>query len=187
MNGSKIRQLRLAKGMTLQQLATQTQTTAGYLSQLERDLVDPSLSTLRRIAEALDSPLFSLIDTQDNAARIIRSDGRQKVAFAGVNTLLEILTPRFYSSPGEVFVMTFTLQAHTWSNRQRVSHSVDECFYAQQGELEVLVGEERYRLHQGDSIYIFANTPHNIYNPGDEEVVGLSAFSSGFFSNMPRP
>ena len=55
MNGASIRQLRLAKGMTLQELAAQTRTTAGYLSQLERDLVDPSLSTLRKIAQALDA------------------------------------------------------------------------------------------------------------------------------------
>ncbi len=56
----KIRTLRQAKGLTLKELADKTQTTAGYISQLERGLVDPSLSTLRKIAAVLDTPLFGL-------------------------------------------------------------------------------------------------------------------------------
>jgi len=187
MNGSVIRQLRLAKGMTLQQLAAQTQTTAGYISQLERDLVDPSLSTLRKIAQALDTPLFSLVDSQDDAAKIIRRDKRQKISFPDTNVTLEILTPKVENVPGEVFVLTFSLGAHKWSNLERVAHNVDECFYAQKGELEVLVGENTYYLRQGDSIYIRANTPHNIYNPGDEDAVGISAMSSGTFVSVAKP
>lgn len=187
MSGNKIRQLRLAKGMTLQDLARQTQTTAGYLSQLERDLADPSLSTLRKIAQVLNTPLFSLVDSQDDAARIIRSGKRQKIAFADSNVILEILTPKYETAPDEVFVLTFALGAKKWSNDERVSHNVDECFYAQTGQLEVLVGEETYFLRQGDSIYIRANTPHNIYNPGTEEAIGISAMSSGFFVSVARP
>ena len=56
----KIRTLRQAKGLTLKQLADKTQTTAGYISQLERGLVDPSLSTLRKIAAVLDTPCLPL-------------------------------------------------------------------------------------------------------------------------------
>ena len=187
MNGAKIRQLRLAKGWTLQELARQTQTTAGYLSQLERGLVDPSLSTLRKIAQMLNTPLFSLVDSQDDAARIIRRDKRQKIAFADSNVMLEILTPKDESAPEEVFVLTFSLEAKKWSNDERVSHNVDECFYAQKGELEVLVGDATYFLREGDSIYIQANTPHNIYNTGNVEAVGISAMSSGFFISVARP
>ncbi|MCQ2558514.1 MAG: XRE family transcriptional regulator [Oscillospiraceae bacterium] len=187
MNGAKIRQLRLAKGMTLQELARQTQTTAGYLSQLERDLVDPSLSTLRKVAQVLNTPLFSLVDSQDDAVRIVRSGKRQKIAFADSNVILEVLTPKSESTPEEVFVLTFALGAQKWSNDERVSHNVDECFYAQKGELEVLIGDATYFLHEGDSIYIRANTPHNIYNPGPETAVGISALSSGFFVSVARP
>jgi len=187
MNGNQIRQLRLARGMTLQDLARQTQTTAGYLSQLERNLVDPSLSTLRKIAQVLDTPLFSLVDSQDDACRIIRSGKRQKVAFADTKVILEILTPRLENAPDEIFVLTFNLAPKEWSNDERISHNVDECFYARKGELEVLVGNETYSLRQGDSIYIRANTPHNIYNPGTEDAVGISAMSGSVFVSVTRP
>lgn len=187
MTGSRIRQLRLAKGLTLNELASLTQTTAGYLSQLERELVDPSLSTLRKIARTLDVPLFSLLDSSDEAAMIIRRNKRQKVAFSDSNVILEILTPKSETSPEDVFVLTFELPAQKWSNDERVSHNVDECFYAQKGRLEVLVGDTTYILEEGDSIYIRANTPHNIYNPGPETAVGISAMSSAFFVSTARP
>lgn len=187
MNGSVIRRLRNAKGMTLSQLALKTQTTAGYLSQLERDLVDPSLSTLRKIAKALDTPLFALIDTKDDAAQIIRKDRREKISFADSNVILEVLTPKIEASHGNVFVMTYTMSPRKWSNDERVSHNVDECVWVQKGQLEVLVGDQTYSLNEGDSIYIKANTPHNIYNPGDDPAVGISAMSSSAFVSVVCP
>lgn len=187
MNGSKIRKLRTAAGITLNDLAAQTQTTAGYLSQLERNLVDSSLCTLRKIAQALNTPLFSLIDTQDDVAQIIRKDKREKISFADTNVILEILTPNIDSAQGNVFVMTFSLQPHCWSNSERVSHNVDECFYVQCGDLEVLVDSETYTLSAGDSIYIKANTPHNIYNPSDHASIGISTLSSGAFISVACP
>lgn len=187
MNGSKIRKLRIAAGITLNELAVKTQTTAGYLSQLERDLVDPSLSTLRKIAQALKTPLFSLIDTQDDAAQIIRKDRREKISFADSNVILEVITPKLESAQDNVFAMTFSIMPHRWSNSERVSHNVDECFYVQQGEIEVLVGSDTYMLNTGDSIYIKANTPHNIYNPSDCVAVGISALSSGAFISVACP
>ena len=74
----KIRTLRQAKGLTLKELADKTQTTAGYISQLERGLVDPSLSTLRKIAAVLDTPLFALMDTRETPSAVVRSEKRQK-------------------------------------------------------------------------------------------------------------
>ena len=187
MNGSKIRKLRTAAGITVNELAAQTQTTAGYLSQLERNLADPSLSTLRKIAQALNTPLFSLIETQDDVAQIVRKDRREKISFSDTNVILEILTPKIESAQGNVFVMTFSLLPHCWSNNERVSHNVDECFYVQCGNLEVLVGSETFTLSTGDSIYIKANTPHNIYNPSDQTAIGISTLSSGAFISVACP
>ncbi len=187
MNGAKIRRLRLAKGMTLSQMAAETKTTAGYLSQLERDMVDPSLSTLRKIAQVLGTPLFSLIETADDAAQIVRGDKREKISFADSNVILEVLTPHVEETSENVYVMTFTVQPRSWSNQERVAHNVDECFTVREGRLEVLVGAKTYDLAQGDSIYIKANTPHNIYNPDETPAVGISALSSGVFISVVCP
>ena len=55
--GKKIRQLRLQNDLTLEDLASRSELTKGFLSQLERNLTSPSISTLEDILEALGTNL----------------------------------------------------------------------------------------------------------------------------------
>ena len=55
--GSKIKELRIRNGLTLEELASRSELTKGFLSQLERDLTSPSISTLEDILEALGTNL----------------------------------------------------------------------------------------------------------------------------------
>ena len=47
--GHKIKQLRVQNGLTLEELASRSELTKGFLSQLERNLTSPSISTLEDI------------------------------------------------------------------------------------------------------------------------------------------
>ena len=51
--GNKIKQLRTRQGLTLEELASRSELTKGFLSQLERDLTSPSIDSLSDILEAL--------------------------------------------------------------------------------------------------------------------------------------
>ncbi len=51
--GHRIKQLRIKNDLTLEELASRTELTKGFLSQLERNLTSPSIQTLADIAEAL--------------------------------------------------------------------------------------------------------------------------------------
>ena len=55
--GAKIKELRTRNGLTLEELASRSELTKGFLSQLERDLTSPSISTLEDILEALGTNL----------------------------------------------------------------------------------------------------------------------------------
>ena len=55
--GNKIKQLRTKQGLTLEELASRCELTKGFLSQLERNLTSPSITTLDDILEALGSSL----------------------------------------------------------------------------------------------------------------------------------
>ena len=59
--GSLLRAQRLAKGLSLRELASRTNVSNAYLSELERGLHEPSLSVLRAIASALDAPLGTML------------------------------------------------------------------------------------------------------------------------------
>ena len=55
--GSKIRELRILNGLTQEELADRTELTKGFISQLERGLTAPSVSTLQDIVEGLGTNL----------------------------------------------------------------------------------------------------------------------------------
>ena len=64
--GNKIKQLRTQKGLTLEELASRSELTKGFLSQLERDLTSPSITTLGDILEALGSSLSEFFREDKN-------------------------------------------------------------------------------------------------------------------------
>ncbi|WP_456685848.1 helix-turn-helix domain-containing protein, partial [Bradyrhizobium sp. P5_C11_2] len=60
--GANIRQARIAKGLTLDQLARQSDLTRGYISLVERNLKIPSLAALLRMAAALEVNVANFFD-----------------------------------------------------------------------------------------------------------------------------
>ena len=64
--GHKIKQLRVQNGLTLEELASRSELTKGFLSQLERNLTSPSISTLEDILEALGSSLSDFFMEEKN-------------------------------------------------------------------------------------------------------------------------
>ena len=64
--GRKIKQLRLANDLTLEELANRSELSKGFLSQVERNLTSPSVATLDDILEALGTNLHDFFDQQDD-------------------------------------------------------------------------------------------------------------------------
>lgn len=185
----KIRTLRQAKGLTLKELADKTQTTAGYISQLERGLVDPSLSTLRKIAAVLDTPLFALMDTRETQSAVVHSEKRQKMTFSDSQIVHELLTPAAIGGqkPSDLLLFTSRLSKGSWSNEERISHNAEEWIYVMEGQIEIIAGENSYSLRSGDCIYLKENIPHNIYNPGPKPAVCISAMTPSVFVSTVHP
>ena len=72
MLGKRIHRRRKELGLSLRELGEASGVTASFLSLIERDKASPSISTLRQIAEALDTPIFQfLIDAQDKNLSLI--------------------------------------------------------------------------------------------------------------------
>lgn len=70
--GKKIRELRTANDLTLEELASRSELTKGFLSQVERNLTSPSISTLEDILEALGTDL----------SQFFQQEKQQKIVFS---------------------------------------------------------------------------------------------------------
>lgn len=179
--GEKIKSIRKERKLTAKEVAERAEVTPGYISQIERDLISPSLSVLMRIAEALDTPLSSLV-AQDATGKVmvIRKDKRTRIRFADINTEYEFVTP--YSRNNAVCtkmeIICAKIGPKSWGSTTIQRHEeADECTLVLKGTLEYHVGETVHRLEAGDSIYVPPQTPHQLYNPGDEEAEIVACIS----------
>ena len=80
--GEGIRRERLRRGLTLAALASQVNLTVSALSQIERGASDPSIASLRRIAQAFDVPMFQFMVGSAQREIVVRRDRRTKLNFA---------------------------------------------------------------------------------------------------------
>lgn len=178
MFGEKIRELRLKKNMTLTELAGETSLTASYISQLERNLLDPSLSSLRKIASALEVPVFYFLDDRDNAPVVIRSNNRVHLKNPDSNIFYEYLTPTGrHGYRSDMEVVLWKLHGNDKTDDDMISHPYPEFIFLMNGQLRVFINDEYYDVFGGDSILIRENSMHNILNLGKEPATAISFFA----------
>ena len=72
--GQKIKRLRIKNGLTLEELASRSELTKGFLSQVERNLTSPSIATLNDILEALGTSLASFFKEETQEKSVFTQD-----------------------------------------------------------------------------------------------------------------
>lgn len=175
--GEHLRALRKQRGYTLKTVAEKAGFTASLISQIERDLVDPPLSTLGNISKALDVSLLALIDDDafleafDQNA-VTRKDQRVKVGSAEFGAVHSLLNP--YKNR-KMDVMLIEAEAGGSSGPGFHTHVGEEFEYVVQGIFEVEWNGKTYTLQEGDSLYIDSSKPHRWKNAGEKKMVVLAA------------
>jgi transcriptional regulator with XRE-family HTH domain len=154
--GKAIRALRRKQGRTLSDVAKQAGISTSLLSQVENGLVDPSLDSLRDIAEALGTAPFRLLAVRPDS-RVVRAKDRRLLSLPDSDVELWLLSPSM-DEPFEV--VRWTLKDGGVTSRERRGHPGVEGIFILEGLVEIEVGEERIELRAGDFLTIDASTPH---------------------------
>lgn len=88
--GKRIKETREKMGLSIKELAIRVDVSSSLLSQIERDLANPSLNTLRSIAAQLEVPMFSFFEENKTSETIVvRHDERIRI-INGKNNSKEI-------------------------------------------------------------------------------------------------
>ncbi len=72
--GQRIKQLRTKNNLTLEELASRCELTKGFLSQLERNLTSPSITTLQDVSEALGCSLSNFFKEEEDEKIVFTND-----------------------------------------------------------------------------------------------------------------
>lgn len=160
--GERLRELRHERSLSLKQLAELTGVSIALLSQVERNQIDPSLDTLRKLAKALDVPLFSIF-TEPSApgVAVISRDRRPSLISAPGAVAYTRISPGF----GRLEMLQGVLEPGAASSPTLWEHNSEECAVVLEGLLVVEFASESYTLHSGDSIYFDSNRAHRYVNP----------------------
>lgn len=176
--GTRLRQLREDRNMSMRSLATASGLSANALSMIERGKTSPSVSTLYKLADAMGVPITTFFGEQTTKQQVIfmRSDERPRVSFS--KGVWEGLGGEQFSGRVEPFMLT--MENGATSGPHAMAHSGHEFVFLLRGRLEYTVEKEVFNLGPGDSLLFAAQLNHRWRNPGGtvaNALIVLSGFS----------
>lgn len=164
--GAEVKNLRKARGASLQSLADRCGKSIGYLSQLERGLVKPTIGAMQEIARALDVqiswffPEGQPVDPTDGGI-VVRADRRRRLSFSsGISDYL--LSPNL---SGQLELLTCVLEPGADSG-EAYSHRGEEAGIVIRGEMDLWVDGRLFALRPGDSFSFSSTQQHRYRNSG---------------------
>ena len=163
--GPKLRELRIQRGMSLQQLAGLSDVSAAAIHKIERGGMVPTITTLLKIAAAFNRPVSYFVEEQAGENRPVahvRKDDRSPVftAHQGID-LAGISGPygRFFLA-GAIA----TVQPDANSGDKAMEHPGEELIFVLDGSFEVEVDGQHFALDEGDSLHFRTDRPHRWHN-----------------------
>ena len=170
--GKKIKELRSLRGLTQEELANRCELTKGYISQLENDLTEPSISTLEYILLSLGSS-FSEFFSKEKDEKIIftkedyfeKIEDDQKTKWLVVNSQKNEMEP---------ILVELSKGAET---EKDLPHEGEEFGYVLQGKIELVIGNNKYKCSKGETFYFVSNKTHYIKNisEGETKLIWVSS------------
>ncbi|MGB3313156.1 MAG: XRE family transcriptional regulator [Albidovulum sp.] len=167
--GQAIRHRRKTLGKTLVEVATEADLTTGFISQVERGISSPSLSSLRSIAAALHTSIEQLLSVPEQYSEFIARDKRQTF-FLGVER-------RFYEKLGPGFAGSLfhpsIIHRPAGHESEHMHDKGEAFFYLMSGQVEYHLDGAVYVMNPGDCIHHDTSKPHYSRVLGDQEAVEL--------------
>lgn len=166
--GSKIRELRMSKGLTQEELADRSELSKGFISQVERDLTSPSIATLVDILQCLGTSLQEFF-SEDPDEQIVFSDEDYFEKIDSEQKLkIEWIIPNAQKNAMEPVRVTIAPGGSTYPD---VPHEGEEFGYVLSGSIQIHVGSRMYKAKKGESFYFTPNASHYISADGKSNAV----------------
>lgn len=178
--GSRLKQLRSERNKSMRALARDSGLSTNALSMIERGRTSPSVSTLHKIADALEVPITAFFRLEPE---------RRDVVFrpAGLRSCIQFPKGTWEGLGGEQFTdrlepFLLTLEPGATSGNYGMLHSGSEFVLCPEGKVEYEVEDHRYLLNPGDSLIFAAQLRHSWRNAGDkvaQATIVLAGFEHG--------
>lgn len=123
--GYKLKTLRIAKGLTQEELADRSELSKGFISQLERDLTSPSISTLVDILQCLGTNLKDFFNDEEDEQIVFRQTDYFEKKDDELGNIIEWIIPNAQKNEMEPIRLTLTAGGTTYPTCPMKERSLD--------------------------------------------------------------
>lgn len=170
--GNRIKELRILKGMTQEELADRAELSKGFISQVERDLTSPSIATLMDILQCLGTSVGEFFSTSEEEQQVVfgKEDYFEKHDGELKNTIQWII-PNAQKNMMEPILLTLEAGGSTYPDNP---HEGEEFGYVLSGSITIMIGNRTIRAKKGESFYFVSDKKHFISSKNGATILWVS-------------
>ena len=170
--GAKLKELRILKGLTQEELADRTELSKGFISQLERDLTSPSIATLMDILQCLGTSIGEFFnETPEEQIVFGKTDYFEKHDLELKNEIKWII-PNAQKNMMEPILLTLEPGGETYPDNP---HEGEEFGYVLQGNISIHIGSKTYKAKKGESFYFVSDKKHYLSSKAGAVLIWVSS------------
>ncbi|MDF2543562.1 MAG: hypothetical protein K0S47_3280 [Herbinix sp.] len=157
--GAKIKELRVQKSLTQEELADRAELSKGFISQLERDLTSPSIATLMDILQCLGTNLEEFFSGTTSEQVVFKKSDYFEKYDAELKNEIKWIIPNAQKNMMEPILLTLDSGGSTYPDNP---HDGEEFGYVINGSVTLHIGTRTHKIKKGESFYFTPNKQHYI-------------------------
>lgn len=170
--GNKIKEMRIQKGLTQEELADRAELTKGFISQVERNHTSPSIATLVDILQCLGTDLKHFFGDDEDTQIVFKKEDYFEKEDSELKNTIQWIVPNAQKNTMEPILLTLETGGKTYTC---IPHEGEIFGYVMSGVVKIVIGNQEFRAKKGESFYYAANNEHHLESERGAKVLWVSS------------
>ena len=170
--GNRLRDLRVLKGLTQEELAGRAELSKGFISQVERNLTSPSIATLMDILQCLGLTIGEFFNEEPEEQIVFGHQDYFEKVDNELNNTIKWIIPNAQKHIMEPILLTLQAAGSTYPDNP---HEGEEFGYVLSGSLSIHLGNRVYKAKKGESFYYTPDRKHYLTSKSGASILWVSA------------
>ena len=170
--GNKLKELRVLKGLTQEELADRSELSKGFISQLERNLTSPSITTLMDILQCLGTSIGEFFNEAPDEQIVFGKQDYFVKEDTEYKNEIKWIIPNAQKNTIEPIYLTLQAGGSTCPD---TPHEGVEFGYVLQGAVSIHLGNKTYKAKKGESFYYTADKTHFLSSKNGATLIWVSS------------
>ena len=170
--GNKLKELRVLKGLTQEELADRSELSKGFISQLERNLTSPSITTLMDILQCLGTSIGEFFNEAPDEQIVFGKQDYFVKEDTEYKNEIKWIIPNAQKNTIEPIYLTLQAGGSTCPD---TPHEGEEFGYVLQGAVSIHLGNKTYKAKKGESFYYTADKTNFLSSKNGATLIWVSS------------